>query len=107
MSTRLSTTCAALLAVLVVAAAVVLHAQNIKPRNGYVPDESTAVAIGEAVMVPIWGAAAIAKDRPYRATLTNGVWRVEGIIPPNTAGGTAVVLLARDDGRILRAFHEQ
>lgn len=38
--------------------------QNLKPADGYVPDESTAVAIGEAVMVPIWGTAAIARRRP-------------------------------------------
>jgi hypothetical protein len=58
-------------------------------------------------MVPIWGAAAIARHRPYRAALADGVWTVRGTLPVGSVGGTAVVILARDDGRIVRAFHEQ
>lgn len=81
--------------------------QNLKPADGYVPDESTAVAIGEAVMVPIWGTAAIARHRPYRAALADGLWTVRGTLPVGSGGGTAVVVLAKDDGRIVRAFHEQ
>ena len=80
---------------------------SIQPKEGYVPNEATAVAIGEAVMLPIWGEASIARHRPYRATLTDGVWRVEGTLPPGTAGGTAIALVSRDDGRIVRVFHEQ
>jgi hypothetical protein len=80
---------------------------NIKPKAGYVPNETTAVVIGEAVLVPIWGERDIARHRPYRATLANGVWTVRGTLPPGWGGGTAVVRLAVDDGRILQVFHEQ
>ena len=45
-----------LLAGLAAAAVVVLRGQNIKPRDGHVPNGPTAVTIGEAVMVPIWRA---------------------------------------------------
>ena len=92
------------------ATAVALGAQavpNVRPKDGYVPNAATAVAIAEAVLIPIYGEAEIAADRPYRASLADGVWRVSGTLPPNTVGGTAVAMIAKDDGRIVRVFHEQ
>ena len=71
------------------------------------PNEATAVAIAEAVLIPIYGAAEVAADRSYRARLTDGIWRVSGTLPPDRRGGTAVAMIAKDDGRIVRVFHEQ
>lgn len=100
----------ALAAIAVGSAIATIGAQalpNVQPKAGYVPNEATAVAIAEAVLIPIYGEAEIVADRPYRARLTDGIWKVSGTLPPNTLGGTAVALIARDDGRIVRVFHEQ
>src|SRR5688572_24100039 len=99
-----------LVVIVVGAAAVAAGAQpspNVRPKDGYVPNAATAVAIAEAVLIPIYGEKEIAADRPYRATLVGGVWTVSGTLPPNTVGGTAVAMIAKDDGRVVRVFHEQ
>ena len=99
------------LAVIGVAATVVAGGAqafpNVQPKEGYVPNAATAVAIAEAVLIPIYGETEIAGDRPYRARLDGGVWTVSGTLPPNTVRGTAVAMIAKDDGRIVRVFHEQ
>jgi uncharacterized protein YceK len=77
-----------------------------KPGYGYVPDEQTAIRIAVAVWEPIYGAAQIALEKPYRARLdSGGVWVVEGSLPEHTPGGVAVAEIAKDDGRILRVSH--
>jgi hypothetical protein len=32
---------------------------------------------------------------------------VSGTLPPGTGGGTAVAMIAKDDGLVVRVFHEQ
>lgn len=79
-----------------------------KPVSGYVPDEQTAIKIAVAVWEPIYGAAQIAEEKPYRARLdSRGVWIVEGSLPKYTPGGVAIAEIARDDGRILRVSHDK
>ena len=39
------------------------------PPNGFVPDAATAARIAEAVWIPIYGAAQIARQKPFKATL--------------------------------------
>jgi hypothetical protein len=76
-----------------------------KPPRGYVPDERTAVAIAEAVLMPIFGAGQIAQERPFHAVLHGNVWEVAGSLPPGWDGGVAFVQINKDDGRILRVTH--
>ena len=78
---------------------------NVKPKEGYVPDAKTAIAVAVAVWAPIYGEERIAGEKPYQARLTNGVWVVEGSLPEGWLGGVAVAEIARDDGRILRVSH--
>jgi hypothetical protein len=78
-----------------------------RPQRGYVPDERTAIAIAEAVLVPIYGGEQIAHERPFRATLNGNVWEVRGHLPGDHLGGVAVVQISKDDGRILRVYHGQ
>ena len=78
---------------------------NYKPRDGYVPDEQTAIAIAVAVWTPIYGKEKIENEKPYKARLKNEVWTVTGSLPPNTDGGVAEIEIAKDDGRILRVIH--
>jgi hypothetical protein len=71
----------------------------VPPKNGYVPDAATAIKIAVAVWTPIYGERQIADEKPYRATLKDGVWTVEGSMPPN------LIEIAKSDGRILRVEH--
>lgn len=77
------------------------------PKDGFVPNESVAIAIAIAVWVPIYGAEAISKQRPYTATLVNGTWIVHGSLPEEMVGGVAQAEIAKKDGRILRVTHGQ
>jgi hypothetical protein len=78
-----------------------------KPKNGYVPDEQTAISIAVAVWTPIYGRQQIESEKPYKATLKNGVWTVTGTLPEGYNGGTAVAEISQDSGCILRVIHYQ
>ena len=71
----------------------------VPPKNGYVPDAATAIKIAVAVWNQFYGERQIADEKPYRATLKDGVWTVEGSMPPN------LIEIAKSDGRILRVEH--
>ncbi|HEY3285478.1 MAG TPA: NTF2 fold immunity protein [Armatimonadota bacterium] len=88
------------------------------PRAGVVPNEKTAIAIAEAVLVPVYGQKPVRKQGPFWATLRKGVWYVSGS-PGRPAsisthggrqvvrirfGGVAEVHIARSDGRVLSIF---
>jgi hypothetical protein len=76
-----------------------------KPKNGYVPDEQTAISIAVAVWIPIYGKEKIEGEKPYKATLKNGVWTVIGSLPEGYVGGTAEAQISQDSGCILRIIH--
>ena len=78
-----------------------------KPKNGYVPTAAVAIKIAIAVWEPIYGTESIAKQAPYRASLANGVWVVEGSLPAGkyVVGGVAFAEIAQDDGRVLSISH--
>ncbi len=83
---------------------------NYKPQQGYVPDEETAIKIAVAVWIPIYGKEIIEKEKPYIATLKNGVWYVTGSLPKAKAservvGGVAEAEINKDDGKIIRISH--
>lgn len=78
---------------------------NYKPKDGYVPDEKTAIAIAIAVWNPIYGKEKIEGEKPFRANLKNGVWMVTGSLPKGMNGGVAEADISKDDGRILRIIH--
>jgi hypothetical protein len=66
-------------------------AQSPQPRNGYVPDEKTAIRIAEAVLSPIYGEDVIVHERPFRATLNGDVWIVTGTLErPKQPGAVRV-----------------
>jgi hypothetical protein len=76
-----------------------------KPKDGYVPDAQTAMLIAQAVWTPIYGKSVIEEERPFSATLSNGVWTVEGTLPKGLHGGVALAEISKDDARILRVAH--
>jgi len=75
-----------------------------KPKEGYVPDEATAIKIAEAVWLPIYGDS-IYKEKPFRAKLKDGVWTAIGSLPEGYLGGVAEIEITKDDGKILRVNH--
>jgi hypothetical protein len=76
------------------------------PPLGVVPDEATAVRIGEAVFQPIFGGDEIAKWTPYHAQLDkNGTWTVYGTLPKNMRGGTPMLRIRKKDGTVLEVWH--
>ena len=95
-----------LMVVLAITALVIAEGKhNYKPKEGYVPDEKTAIRIAVAVWIPIYGEKQIEEEKPYQAKLDKGVWTVEGSLPEGWLGGVAVAEIAKDDGCILRVSH--
>jgi NTF2 fold immunity protein len=75
------------------------------PNAGFVPDSATAISIAKAVLIPIYGKEAIEREQPFTAKLNNGTWTVTGSLTQGMDGGTALVELAKSDGRIERVSH--
>ena len=81
---------------------------SVKPKDGFVPNAETAVKIGEAVLIPVYGEKKISQERPFEATRKGDVWRVMGTLncgAPECAGGTAVVKISKTTGEILFVGH--
>ena len=78
-------------------------------KNGYVPDEATALKIAEAVLIPIYGEKTITEEKPFKAELKDGVWVAEGTLNcpegENCKGGVVVIEISKDNGKILRVSH--
>ncbi len=107
MKARAITICACLAAVSACIAASAWEKLSYKPKNGFVPDERTAIAIAVAVWTPIYGEKQIAGEKPYKARLKDGIWTVEGSLPEGFLGGVAIAEIAKEDGRIIAVIHEQ
>jgi NTF2 fold immunity protein len=81
-----------------------LSANSLKPKRGYVPDETTAIAIAKAVWTPVFGQDQIEAQKPITAKLQDGVWVVQGHNPVPYPECTFVAEISQDDGRILEVF---
>jgi hypothetical protein len=87
------------------------QAPSFRPKEGFVPSAETAVRVGEAVLMPVYGEKRIVGERPFKATLQGDVWTVEGTLhcdgPPGATckGGTAVVKISKTSGQILFMMH--
>jgi hypothetical protein len=78
---------------------------NFTPKEGLVPTADVAIRIAVAVWEPIYGKQNIERQKPFRATLANGVWHVQGSLPQGWLGGVALAEISRKDGRVLRVSH--
>ena len=77
---------------------------NQAPRDGFVPDATTAIKIAAAVWVPIYGKDVL-DEKPFKATLKDGIWTVIGSLPPNAVGGVAEAHLCKSDASIVYIAH--
>lgn len=78
---------------------------NVKPPEGYVPNEETAIAIAVSVWIPIYGRKKIENEKPYMANLIDGIWFVHGSLPKESLGGVAVAEILKENGKIIRVSH--
>jgi hypothetical protein len=100
----------AIATVLVCSLAVLAGEQGAKkdgyvPKEGYLPTKEVAIKIAVAVWEPIYGDDKIAKEKPYKTTLEDGVWTIMGSLPEGAKGGVALAEISKSDGRILRVIH--
>jgi hypothetical protein len=87
--------------ILVVFASVAIGSE---PKHA-VRDQAAAIKIAVAGWEPIYGAAHIAAEKPYHATLYRGIWTVTGTLPKGMKGGVALAEISEDNGRIIRITH--
>jgi hypothetical protein len=85
-------------------------AQGYRPKEGYVPDSATALRVGEAVLVPVYGVKHIESEKPFTATLKHDVWTIQGTLHCSDGlalcdRGVAEVRISKADGRILFMNH--
>jgi hypothetical protein len=77
------------------------YSQGYIPDKGFVPNESTAIKIAEAIWLPIFGDD-IYKSLPFKAKLINDtLWVVEGTLPKNKLGGVPYIQILKSNCRIL------
>jgi NTF2 fold immunity protein len=80
---------------------------NAETKFGYVPDEKAAIEIAVKAWVPIYGKEKIENEKPYHASLKNGIWKVTGSLPEGSDGGVAEATISQKDGRVLKIIHGQ
>ena len=104
---------AVLLLCYVSALAQVSSNRGVVPKEGFVPNESVALAIAEAVLVPMYGKSVIDSDRPFKALLKGNIWTITGSVPcdgpPGAVcpGGAAELRISKRTGQILFMTHYQ
>jgi NTF2 fold immunity protein of polymorphic toxin system component len=82
-------------------------ARSIHPKNGFVPNESTAIQIAEAAAKAQYGGETVSSEEPFHARLYGETWIVKGTLHPQGAlGGTVVVKVSKLDGRIVFMIHQ-
>jgi hypothetical protein len=86
---------------------------GVSPKRGFVPNTNVAVAIADAVLIPVYGKKVIDAERPFKAVLNGNVWTVTGSVrcdgPPGAVcpGGAAEVKISKRTGQILFMTHYQ
>jgi hypothetical protein len=80
-----------------------------------VPDAPTAVSLAEKALTKVYGKKVIESERPFTASLSDGVWRVSGtlfckdnngnVVKDACVGGVAMAEIRQSDGRVLRTGH--
>ena len=80
-----------------------------------VTDAATAVNLAEKALAKVYGKRIINSERPFNATLSDGVWHVTGtlyckdkkgnLITNACLGGVAMADIRQTDGRVMRTGH--
>src|ERR1700688_1936319 len=84
---------------------------GVRPKEGFVPNIETAVKVGEAVLIPVYGERKILDEEPFKAVLQGDVWTVAATVHcagpavVSCVGGPAVVKISKTSGQILFMVH--
>jgi len=103
----------------VLAIAVVLSALGQTVQSAItpvkVPDSATAVGLAETALAKVYGKKHMESERPFTASLSDGVWHVSGtlyckdkkgnVITDACVGGVAMADIRQRDGRVMRTGH--
>jgi NTF2 fold immunity protein len=90
-----------------------LFCEGRKSKPKFVADSATAIEIAEKALFPVYGRRHIESERPFTATLNDGVWTVHGTLRCSVgkggatticAGGAANVEISQKNGHILRMW---
>jgi NTF2 fold immunity protein len=77
----------------------------VQPKSGVIGNETIAEAVAWTYLTPIYGKETIGREMPLRASLSDGIWSVNGTLPPGSVGGTAQILLCQRNGTVLSIIH--
>ncbi|RYH15831.1 MAG: hypothetical protein EON54_28515 [Alcaligenaceae bacterium] len=69
--------------------------QSFTPKEGFLPDEATAIAVAEIILIKIYGVNAIKEQRPFSANLNGEIWDIKGSLSPQEVGGTAHIRIKK------------
>jgi NTF2 fold immunity protein len=100
---------------LVIAMALSALGQTTDTPPVKVPDSATAIRLAEKALTKVYGKKVIESERPFNASLSDGVWHVTGTLYCNDTkgnvvknacvGGVAMADIRQSDGRVLRTGH--
>ena len=80
--------------------------QQKTPTKNYVPNDSTAKKIAEAILIPIYGKEQIEAEKPFKVKLVNdSIWVVEGTQKEISLGGVFYIEIQKSDCKILKVTH--
>ncbi len=75
-------------------------------KNGVISNYRLAGIIAKNVLSNIYGEKQINSELPLKISLINNrFWQIEGSLPPNMSGGTAIIVIKKDDGQIQYIRH--
>ncbi|MGH9698648.1 MAG: NTF2 fold immunity protein [Candidatus Acidiferrales bacterium] len=78
--------------------------QSFKPKDGFVSDEKTAIAVARAILNGVYGEKQISAEEPLSASLRGETWTVKGT-PHMPNGGVAEIEISKETGKVLRVTH--
>jgi hypothetical protein len=103
----------------VLAIAVVLSALGQTVQSAITPvkdpDSATAVGLAETALAKVYGKKHIESERPFTASLSEGIWHVSGtlyckdkkgnVVTGACVGGVAMADIRQSDGRVVQTGH--
>lgn len=78
---------------------------SVRPDEGFVPDEQTALAVAHVVLTRLYGADVVRSEEPFRVTSDGIVWNIEGKARlPTETGDPISIRILKSTGAILRVY---
>lgn len=72
-----------------------------------ITDSSSAIHVAEPILYNLYGKDNINRQRPYEIYHLDHYWYIAGTLPLEMHGGTFVIILDSNDGKIIKLGHSQ